>query len=345
MSRSRSGGVKPAGLEILGIDEAEESVYRWLLAHACANAPEVSRALQLPLGKAQRLLAAIENKGLSTHTPERPHRYLPVSPDIAIEALLLRRQEELDYARTLVPELQKRMAKSPGSRERMIELIASHEVEQQTFEHMQRVAKHEFSVLTRLPLRISRLGAPTSEDQTTQKEAQAKGVRYRSIVDTEFLYAPGGVERILVEKRLGEEIRVFPQLPFKMALADRHVAFIPLELDQADSPSLLVRSSAMLNALHALFELLWERAAPLSASGNGEMKTTNPAELPEDAQNLITMLAAGLNDKKIADELHVSVRTVRRHAVELRQKLRARTRFQAGWLAALRLSGQSNKLM
>ena len=43
-----------------------------------------------------------------------------------------------------------------------------------------------------------------------------------------------------------------------------------------------------------------------------------------------------LNDKTIAHELDISIRTLDRRVVELLKGLDARTRFQAGWLAATR---------
>jgi DNA-binding NarL/FixJ family response regulator len=102
---------------------------------------------------------------------------------------------------------------------------------------------------------------------------------------------------------------------------------------------LLVRSSALLDALHALFELLWERAAPISFKRGGTLEIAKPdARLREDANELVTLMAAGLQDKAIAHELRISASTLNRRVVETMRALDARTRFQLGWLAALRLS-------
>jgi DNA-binding NarL/FixJ family response regulator len=49
------------------------------------------------------------------------------------------------------------------------------------------------------------------------------------------------------------------------------------------------------------------------------------------------MLAAGLKDDAVARQLGVSKRTLDRRVQELMRNLGAWTRFQAGWLAALRL--------
>jgi DNA-binding NarL/FixJ family response regulator len=49
---------------------------------------------------------------------------------------------------------------------------------------------------------------------------------------------------------------------------------------------------------------------------------------------LISLLAAGLNDKAIAYELGISASTLTRRITEIMHRLDAETRFQLGWLAA-----------
>src|SRR5690625_1422451 len=140
-------------LGALGISEAEESCYRWLMNHPDAPAAEIAQGLASTLGKVQRLLGAIEAKGLVTSTPERPRRYIPVSPDIAIKALALQYHQTVQRAEEVIPELQVQAAARPLDRqELMVELITSRDAERQIFEQMDRTAQHEIVTLTRLPL-------------------------------------------------------------------------------------------------------------------------------------------------------------------------------------------------
>lgn len=329
-------------LDILGIGAEEERVYRCLLERRGATASETAQALSLRPGRAQRLLDAVEAKGLATHTPERPRRYVPAAPDIAMGALILRRQESLQRARGAVRELQEQAAAGRRSEpEQMVELITTVEAERHVFEQIRRTAQREVITLIRPPLRISRLDAASELEQRTQREAQARGVCYRSIVDTAFLMLPGAVERTRSDMDAGELVRVFPDLPFKMMLADRRIAIIPLNLGESHSASLLVRSSALLDALYALFEILWERSAPISFTDAGEVHMDDAeAELPERARDLMALMAAGLNDKAIAYELGISASTLNRRIGEMMKALHARTRFQLGWLGALRLGAE-----
>jgi sugar-specific transcriptional regulator TrmB/DNA-binding CsgD family transcriptional regulator len=318
----------------LGINESEERAYSWLLAHSEATVTDVARALNLTNGRARQLLGEIESKGLATHSPERPRRYFPVSPDIGLEASALRRQEELNRARENIRALQKRMAlEHQSENERMVEVIASSEAERRTFEQVHRSARHEVIGLVRPPLRISRLDDPTDEDESTQREAQHRGVRYRGIVDSAYLALPGAVQATRREIETGQDIRAASELPFKMILVDRRVAFIPLSLERVDSPTLVVRSSALLDALYAFFEVLWERASPLVFNHEGELEDTSERTLSREAEELVPYLAAGLNDKRIAHELGVSRSTLNRRITAMMKELDARSRFQLGWLA------------
>lgn len=336
MAQNASGIGKDRPLSILGINEKEEFVYRWLLERSGATVVEIAPELALSRSQMQQLLNSIESKGLVTHTVERSRRYIPVSPDIAIEALVRYRREDLDRAQSMVAELQKHIPSGRRNHEQDVELLNSIEAERRVFEQMHLTAQEEVIVLVRPPIRVSRLEG--SRDCETQRQAQSRGVRYRSIVDAEWLELPGAAKRSLEDIRAGEEMRSLGTLPFKMAMVDRRIAIIPLDYE-GNSPSLLVRSSALLNALHSLFEMLWERAAPVSLSDSDQIYIESPdSELPREAGELVSLLAAGMNDKGIASELGISSSTFSRRIVELMKALDARTRFQLGWLAATRLS-------
>ena len=118
-----------------------------------------------------------------------------------------------------------------------------------------------------------------------------------------------------------------------MVMADRSIALIPLNLERPGSPTLLVRSSALLDAFYAMFELLWHQAARIAFTRGGAMHTGELAtRLPDEADRLVPLLAAGLNDKAIAHELGISASTLNRRIAELMKSVDARSRFQLGWL-------------
>jgi hypothetical protein len=191
--------------------------------------------------------------------------------------------------------------------------------------------------LERAPILI----AGPNQSSETELKALARGVRYRSIADQAFLEIPGVIARIRADIESGEEVRVVSRLPFKMVMADRSVALIPLDLERPGSPTLLLRASALLDALHAMFEYLWNQAAPIAFSRAGKLQTGKlPATAPAEAGVLLQLLSAGLNDKAIMHELGISASTLNRRLGEIMRRMHARTRFQLGWLAAQRGKAQ-----
>ncbi len=342
MTEPRIEGIEAQSLGTLGISGPEERVYRWLLVHTGATVREVAQALALSPNKAQQALDMLETKGLATHSLERPRRYWPSAPDIALGALFLQQQKALLETQHTIQKLQEQInvAERRDEQKQMVELVTSRAAERQILEQMDRTVQDEFITLMRSPMRVSQLDRPAEEDHPAQKEALIRGVHYRTVIDAKLMEVPAFLESIRSDIKAGEEIRVIPELPLKLVLADHRLALIPLNLRELDSPALLVRSSSLLDALYELFEMFWERAAPISFTQAGEPQVSaSESELSEETRGLISLMAAGLNDKTIAYDLNISKRTFERRIAELMQSLNARTRFQVGWLAALRLSG------
>lgn len=332
--RAEDGATSP--LEIFGIGPEEERAYRALLDIGAATAEEFARKMGLPLRKAQRLLDSIAARGLTTHSPERVRRYIPAAPDIAIEALAHQHQRAVQSARGMIAELQQRAAAGrKNSAEQPIELISTTDVGRLVYQQLYRSAQNEILGLVRPPVLFSVLSTPP--DSSAQQDLQARGIRHRSISDAEMLSIAGFPERLRADTEAGEEARLMASVPFKMVLVDRRIAL--LTPTDATGPSLVIRYPPMLEALHTLFEILWERAAPLSFSEAGAVETgTAGSRITKEDEELAWLMAVGLNDKMIAHNLKISLRTLARRITDLMQRLDARTRFQAGWTAALYLS-------
>jgi DNA-binding CsgD family transcriptional regulator len=326
---TRTSAARP--LEALGIDEMEERAYLTLLDHPMATMAEVALALSLSPRKAQHLLDRIEASGLASHSPERPRRYIAAPPKLAIEALISQRQVVLERARSAIPELTKRAMTSvhPDEREQLLELITSTEAMRQIILQLQQTAQDEFMAFQRAPVLFT-YGFPSFEP--------TGGVRTRTISDSSFLAMPGALDSLRSDMARGEEARIFPTLPIKMFIADRRIAIIlfPLNAEGHGSPTLLVRSSSLLDALCALFELTWQQSTPVAFAPTGELKDDgNASRLSAASEQVISLLATGLNDKAIAHEAGISRATLNRRIAELMKGFATRTRFQLGWRAAL----------
>lgn len=318
-------------LTLLGISAQEEAVYRALLRSPGCTADALSQSLQLPPATIGVAVAELERKGFATHAPEQVPRLFPSPPDIAIESLLLRRQKELQLARLAIGDMQ-REQHSNAECNPVVEIIDADPAAQvQPYAQSHQRAVKEVLCLVRPPFLVS---AP-NKGEDTRAEARKRGVRYRNIVHPDTLALPGWPEVLRGDIEAGEEVRLLSDFPFKMIVADRELGLLPLKIGDPQGPMLLLRESAVLDALCELFDTLWARAVPLSVNADGTLATGRASPYPPQIDAMLPLLAAGLNDKLVAERLGVSERTLMRRVDGLYQALHARSRFQAGWLAAL----------
>jgi DNA-binding CsgD family transcriptional regulator len=130
-------------------------------------------------------------------------------------------------------------------------------------------------------------------------------------------------ETLRARAEAGEQIRLLPDVPTRMFIIGTSHAVLPEPLGFTDEPRSLVRQRGLVEALTLLFELLWERAAPVPSLDRGEAR-------PDLRRFLLQQLAAGAQDEQIARTLGISLRTVRRRVAAVLTELGADSRFQAG---------------
>ena len=322
-------------LEALGISEIEERVYEAMLDHSGATLSDLERELALPARKLMRIVDALEQKGLVTRTSSRPHRHIPASPDIAVEALVLRRQDELRRARAEIQRLQERAAASVGEQRQMIELVTTREAERHVFEQMQQAAQHELIFLERPPILI----AGPEQPNETEMKALSRGVRYRSIADHAFLELPGVLTRVREDmaggrgnpRRLEAAVQNGHGRPQHRADPAE-----PRAARQPDDARALV-GAARCVVCDVRTALEQGRADRVHAQRRAQHRRSRLARAG-GRRAAAAAACGGLNDKAIAHELGMSASTLNRRIAELMKSVDARSRFQLGWLARV-LSG------
>ena len=323
-------------LEAVGIEPAEEAVYRLLLERPGIRVGEMSAELGVTSRDIRSSLLHLERAGLVTRTPERPGRYVPASPEAAIEVLVLNRRRDLERARVAARRMeasfQAARALRPGPMD-VIEVVLGPDAVGRRFLHVVGMTREQMRVFDRPPYQLD-----PSEPNELELELLERGISNRAIYDTEGLTVPGRIRTLRTLAEAGEEGRTLPGLPLKLFIADDRLAFIPLSTDEPGMEgALVVHPSPVLDGLITLFETLWERAVPLDLRGNRARASSGTQTGPSPREReLLALLTAGLKDQAIARQLGVAPRTVLRRAAALMTSLDAQTRFQAGWLAARR---------
>lgn len=156
--------------------------------------------------------------------------------------------------------------------------------------------------------------------------ALRRGAVLRGTYGPEFLEEEGALEMIRALSESGEEVRVHSSLPTPMLLVDDRVTVLPPHRDGHPAMgALIVRSSSVTAMATAVYELLWRQSRQLDVV---------TGDSSPDEGLLEEMLLTGFTDQRIARELDISIRTLRRRIAVLMDEYGARTRTQLGALLA-----------
>ncbi|MFF3554644.1 LuxR C-terminal-related transcriptional regulator [Streptomyces tsukubensis] len=303
---AEAGPGVPYGLGPLGVPAGEEVLYRAALARPGATVAQLAAATGWDPARVRRRALALERWGLLVRLPGRPARFGPAPPGPALEALALRRREEIERARLVAAALADGFRS--GGRSVVETFGGGPEAVDRFALRLQASARREVLVL----------GAPPPP------AAAGPGIRRRAVYGHAWLDSP---ERLAAAREaaagLGECSRVLAEVPMVLLAVDRTTALV-----RDGATALVLRPSALLDGVLALGELLWERAVPLVPAAPGAHG------LSEEDGRLLALSASGLTDRAIARRLGVAQRTVERRMRRIMNALGARTRFQAGLRAA-----------
>ncbi|WP_367129163.1 helix-turn-helix domain-containing protein [Saccharothrix sp. HUAS TT1] len=315
--------VDPGFLEPVGLGPTEGAVYLRLLRRPRVDAGALAAALDLPAGRVSRALATLSAAGLVTKLAGRPARYVSAPPQVALDALALRRTQDLDRLRAVAHGLAAEYEDAPrGEPGDLVELIEGGPAVRHHIAQLQSTAREEV-LLIDCPPYLG--GAP--EHNAAEMQALRRGVAYRTLYHLPVLDDANRLAEITAYVEAGEDARALPDVRMKMMIADRRTALIPLSFEASETGvRILVHRSPLLDALVACFDLLWERATPIGTALRGAHRD----------RELLTLLAVGMKDAAIMRSLGLTQRTMTRRMAALLDELGATTRFQAGVQASRR---------
>ncbi|MGW0602633.1 helix-turn-helix transcriptional regulator [Streptomyces sp. NPDC002640] len=164
-----------------------------------------------------------------------------------------------------------------------------------------------------------------SEGLPRAMELRRRGVRMRDLYTHVARHGQGLLGYL---ELMGDavEARTLDEVPERLILFDRTVAFVPA--NNSRTMALELRHPALVDYLATVFERLWWLAVPVGS----------PVPAPENGvpgvshreRSIAALLAEGHQDAAIAERLGISVRTCRAHIARLSERLGATSRTQLG---------------
>ncbi len=317
--------------ESVDLSPSEERVYLALLERAplgSAVADAVGPAVE---PQAARALERLVEKGLAISVPSDPPEFMPVPPEVGIGALVRRSQERLELARLAARKLGDRVGRRHGLQTAPVTVVTGRAEVTATYVRLQDAAEKEILGLD-TPFAAGE-GPGTDHGEL---DALRRGVRYRVIYDANTLDRPGRLDAAEALIAAGQDARVLPSLPVRLVVADHRIGLLWGEGGDRAPTAILVRPSAVLDALSWLFEDLWAKSVSVLPGEGIAADTLEGDELSEADRAVLSLLALGQKDEAISRKLGMGLRTVQRRIADLMETLGARTRFQAAAIAAKR---------
>ena len=304
------------------------------MAVRSADLDEVASAAGVSPSEAERALRLLADSALASRIGGAVPRWAAAPPRPSLAALLARRRAELASVEDLVKRLIEAHEAASGPRATdMVEVLKSED----------EVPARYCQLLTESSFEVLHLAKPpyvTGASASVGAVGVTPGVRMRSVYETDGFTDAVSLMTALRGTGQGGKLRLTSQIPVKLVIFDRAAALLPIWGDRPSSGSLVVHSPALVTALVALFESVWERAEPVSLRRRHDLPDAADG-LPTSGRDLRTreilrMMAVGMKDETIARILNLSRRTVQQHISDVGSVLGARTRFQIAVLAAKR---------
>ncbi len=240
-------------LKLLGLNSYEAKAYDALLREGASTAYAVFKRSGVPSGKIYPVLDSLAGKGLAVIAGVRPKIYRAVSPEIAVENIVRKKNQEIRLMKRNARALIENYAKL-----RVVNKEGEYDIVETYLGHGSAFARSVIlhSQAEKYWKTISRL-TPHKEHLDACSRAIRRGVSVAAITSP----AETTPERVRQWKKRGVQVRFLDQLPFRMSVYDDEgVVFRFAHGKQYVSTH--IRNGKLARGMSQLFDSLWSIAKP-----------------------------------------------------------------------------------
>ncbi|MFJ8882808.1 LuxR C-terminal-related transcriptional regulator [Streptomyces sp. NPDC102402] len=325
-------------LEILGLDEVCEAVYRAVLAYPQVELAELGDRLRIPGVKVRQALDKLSALALIRPIAGQPSQFRAVDPELGVQTILAQQEERLAAEQRRIEQIRLAAAQLAADftatrLDKRIEGVERLDGIEEIRDRIALLVRHVSAEIMTFAPGGAQSEASMEAAKPQDEELLERGVRMRTLYLDSVRHNPATLSYAKWLTALGGEVRTTPSLPVRMMLLDQTTAIVPVDGGDSAAGALVLSGCGTVTALTALFESTWEQGALL---GQVPSRERDERDLTPQEAEALRLLGQGLTDEAVAKRLGVSPRTARRIAADLLEKLGARSRFQAGAKAVSR---------
>jgi hypothetical protein len=241
------------------------------------KASAIVAATGVPRGSIYPTLSSLVEKGIVENGRGYGSQFAALPPAEALPRLIAAEKEKLSEAESLTANLIREIQSRANGRQNvseanLVEVIRDPRVCSTRLQKLQQEVESEVDALVKAPLILKsmiRRGNPG------EAASLRRGVKHRAIYESAVLEHEDVAPHLASWIKAGEEAREYEgDLPFKLALFDTKIAWVPLVTNAPRHPvvSVLIRHPALGKALRLLFDYLWKESKPVTLGAKREGK-------------------------------------------------------------------------
>jgi DNA-binding CsgD family transcriptional regulator len=319
-------------LNAIGLSADAEVVYLAMLSAPELDLPQLAAHISLPEDAVRTALDELIDLSLIADSGDGD-RLRTLGPAVGLASLIARaeaevaeRQRQIQATRSVMMSLATAQEEA-RDREQITKWVGVEAVRRRL---------HELAASTRVECvslnpHTSHSPEGKSASRPLNERLLDRGVAVRAVYQDSHRHNPLLQEYANWMTGLGAEIRTAPTLPMLLVIFDRRIALLPIDPTDSSKGAQEVRAPGIVTAVYGLFTQIWSTATPV-----GRVPAFDDADLDPQLRELSRLLAGGSTDEMAARRMGLSLRTIKRKSAELMERLDARSRFQAGVIAAQR---------
>jgi len=253
-------------LKKYGITKREAEVYVALLQKKDLTAPEVSKITSVTRTKCYEILQNLVKKKMCNENFKNGNKiFSSVDPKIALQNILSVQEIELNRKKESARNFGETLTKLYNEKEKFdspldyIEVISDAGTLKAKWMEFEKNMKEEFLVFVKAPYAVNMEDNIEEETETLSNKVVIKGLyEYGNLKTKEEI--DNLIHFMKVYQNIGEEVRVYKELPMKLAIIDGTITMISLADRISMKPeltSMIVNHPSLADAMKTVFYTYW----------------------------------------------------------------------------------------